>query len=38
MMASKVALLHDHHIAFFGTPEDMAASEDRYIREFLGAL
>ena len=38
MMASKVALLHDHHIAFFGTPEDMAASEDRYIREFLGAI
>jgi phospholipid/cholesterol/gamma-HCH transport system ATP-binding protein len=38
MMASKIALLHDRHIAFFGTPEEMAASDDRYIREFLGAL
>ena len=38
MMASKVALLHDRHIEFFGTPEDMAASEDPYIREFLGAI
>ncbi len=38
MMASKVALLHERHIEFFGTPEDMAASEDPYIREFLGAI
>ena len=38
MMASNIALLNDRHIAFFGSPEDMAASEDRYIREFLGAL
>jgi phospholipid/cholesterol/gamma-HCH transport system ATP-binding protein len=37
-MASKVALLHDRHIGFFGTPEEMMASEDRYIREFIGAL
>jgi phospholipid/cholesterol/gamma-HCH transport system ATP-binding protein len=35
-MASKIALLHDHHITFFGTPEDMFGSEDSYIREFLG--
>jgi phospholipid/cholesterol/gamma-HCH transport system ATP-binding protein len=35
-MASKVALLHDRCIAFFGTPEEMAASEDTYIRDFLG--
>jgi len=35
-MASKVALLHDHHITFFGTPEEMTASEDRYIQDFLG--
>ena len=35
-MASKVALLHDCHIAFFGTPEEMAASGDRYIMDFLG--
>jgi phospholipid/cholesterol/gamma-HCH transport system ATP-binding protein len=38
VMASNVALIHDHRIAFFGTPEDMQGSEDRYIREFLGAL
>jgi len=35
-MASKVALLHDRRIVFFGDPEDMIASEDPYIREFLG--
>src|ERR1043166_4544271 len=35
-MASKIALLHDHHIVFFGDPEEMFASEDPYIREFLG--
>lgn len=38
MMASKVALLHNNHIEFFGTPEEMAASEDAYVREFLGAI
>jgi phospholipid/cholesterol/gamma-HCH transport system ATP-binding protein len=37
-MASAVALLHDHRITFFGTPEEMAASEDPYIRDFLGGL
>ena len=35
-MATKVALLHERHIVFFGTSEDMHASEDPYIREFLG--
>ncbi|HZI40254.1 MAG TPA: ABC transporter ATP-binding protein [Gemmatimonadaceae bacterium] len=35
-MASQVALLHDRRIVFFGEPEDMVASEDPYIREFLG--
>ena len=35
-MATKVALLHDRHIVFFGATEDMFASEDPYIREFLG--
>ena len=35
-MATNVALLHDHHIVFFGKPEDMVANEDPYIREFLG--
>jgi phospholipid/cholesterol/gamma-HCH transport system ATP-binding protein len=37
-MASKVALPYDHHITFFGTPEEMAASDDRYINDFLGGL
>ena len=35
-IATKVALLHDHHIVFFGATEEMFASEDPYIREFLG--
>ena len=35
-MATKVALLHDRHIVFFGDPEEMVGSEDPYIREFLG--
>jgi phospholipid/cholesterol/gamma-HCH transport system ATP-binding protein len=37
-MASKVALLHEHRISFFGTPEAMTASEDKYIQDFLGGL
>ena len=37
-MASKVALLYDHHITFFGTPEEMTARDDRYINDFLGGL
>jgi len=37
-MASKVALLHDRRITFFGTPEEMTASEDPYIQDFLGGL
>jgi phospholipid/cholesterol/gamma-HCH transport system ATP-binding protein len=35
-MATKVAVLHDRRIAFFGTPEEMSASDDPYIRDFLG--
>jgi phospholipid/cholesterol/gamma-HCH transport system ATP-binding protein len=35
-MASTVALLHNRRITFSGTPEEMAASEDEYIRDFLG--
>jgi phospholipid/cholesterol/gamma-HCH transport system ATP-binding protein len=35
-MATKIALLHNHHIEFFGPPEEMTASEDEYIRDFLG--
>lgn len=35
-MASRIALLADHHMVFVGTPEDMARSDDEYVREFLG--
>jgi len=37
-MATKVALLHERRIVFFGTPEEMTASEDPYIRDFLGGF
>jgi phospholipid/cholesterol/gamma-HCH transport system ATP-binding protein len=37
-MASKVALINDRKITFFGTPEEMTASEDKYIQDFLGGL
>lgn len=37
-MATKVALLHEHRIVFLGTPEEMSAAEDPYIRDFLGGL
>jgi phospholipid/cholesterol/gamma-HCH transport system ATP-binding protein len=35
-MASTVALLHDRRFMFCGTPEEMTANEDPYIRDFLG--
>ncbi len=37
-MASKVALLNNKKITFFGTPEEMTASEDKYIQDFLGGF
>jgi phospholipid/cholesterol/gamma-HCH transport system ATP-binding protein len=37
-MASKIALLSNRHIGFFGTPEEMTGSDDAYIREFLGGF
>ncbi len=37
-MASYIAVLAERRIVFFGTPEEMAASEDRYIQDFLGGL
>lgn len=37
-MASKVALLHDRGISFFGTPEEMSGTDDKYIRDFLGGI
>ena len=35
-MATKIALLAEHTIRFFGTPEEMTGSEDPYIQDFLG--
>jgi phospholipid/cholesterol/gamma-HCH transport system ATP-binding protein len=37
-MATQVALLAERRIRFFGTPEEMTASDDRYIQDFLGGL
>jgi phospholipid/cholesterol/gamma-HCH transport system ATP-binding protein len=37
-MASKIALLANKRIGFFGTPEEMTGSDDPYIREFLGGF
>jgi phospholipid/cholesterol/gamma-HCH transport system ATP-binding protein len=35
-MATRVAVLNERRIAFFGTPEEMAGSDDKYLRDFLG--
>jgi phospholipid/cholesterol/gamma-HCH transport system ATP-binding protein len=37
-MATHIAVLADRRIRFFGTPEEMAASDDRYIQDFLGGF
>jgi phospholipid/cholesterol/gamma-HCH transport system ATP-binding protein len=37
-MATKVALLYERHIVFFGTPEEMTGSDNEYIRDFLGGF
>jgi phospholipid/cholesterol/gamma-HCH transport system ATP-binding protein len=37
-MASHIALLANRKICFFGSPEEMSASDDPYIRDFLGGL
>lgn len=34
-ISNRVALLHRGEIVFMGTPEEMIASEDDYVREFL---
>lgn len=34
-IAHRVALLHQSRIAFMGTPEEMVAAENEYVREFL---
>lgn len=35
-IATRIALLAERHIVFLGTPREMAASKDEYIRDFLG--
>jgi phospholipid/cholesterol/gamma-HCH transport system ATP-binding protein len=35
-MATRVAVLNERRICFFGTPEEMAAADDPYLRDFLG--
>ena len=37
-MATRVAVLNERRIGFFGTPEEMAASDDPYLRDFLGGF
>ena len=37
-MATRVALLYERHIVFFGTPEEMTGSDNEYIRDFLGGF
>lgn len=34
-ISTRVALLYEGRIVFMGTPEEMIASEDEYVREFL---
>lgn len=35
-VANKVALLNECRIIFYGTPDEMKASEDPYVQEFIG--
>jgi phospholipid/cholesterol/gamma-HCH transport system ATP-binding protein len=37
-MATKIALLAERRIVFFGSPEEMTASQDRYVQDFLGGV
>ncbi|HEY0242908.1 MAG TPA: ATP-binding cassette domain-containing protein [Gemmatimonadaceae bacterium] len=37
-MASRIAVLNDRKICFFGTPEEMSGSDDQYLRDFLGGF
>ena len=37
-MASRIAVLANRKIAFFGTPEEMSGSDDKYLRDFLGGF
>jgi phospholipid/cholesterol/gamma-HCH transport system ATP-binding protein len=37
-MASRIAVLYNRKICFFGTPEEMSGSDDKYLRDFLGGF
>jgi phospholipid/cholesterol/gamma-HCH transport system ATP-binding protein len=37
-MASKIAVLAQRKIVFFGSPEDMASSDDKYLQDFLSGF
>jgi phospholipid/cholesterol/gamma-HCH transport system ATP-binding protein len=37
-MASRIAVLYERKICFFGTPEEMSGSDDPYLRDFLGGF
>jgi phospholipid/cholesterol/gamma-HCH transport system ATP-binding protein len=37
-MATRIALLAERKIVFFGSPEEMTASQDRYVQDFLGGV
>ena len=37
-MATRIALLAERRIVFCGTPEEMTASDDKYIQAFLGGF
>ena len=37
-MATKIAVLNERKISFFGTPEEMSGSADKYLRDFLGGF
>ena len=37
-MASRIAVLARRKICFFGTPEEMSGSDDKYLRDFLGGF
>ena len=37
-MASRIAVLANRKIVFFGSPEEMSGSDDKYLRDFLGGF
>jgi phospholipid/cholesterol/gamma-HCH transport system ATP-binding protein len=37
-MASRIVVLADRKICFFGSPEEMSGSDDKYLRDFLGGF